>query len=922
MPDIDISNGYEEPFLDENTNEYIIQKQFSDFTINQSYENNRKIASMPIDLYHDSDTCQGLKRAYDWTTSITRPVAYTAAENSLYLSTLTIANRNNSELNEALQETLKKRYSSFDQIEAVSFDTVKKRLGKTIGIDNIDQITYASLENALKSGYINIVVGGDVITHELSLDQLSAINSLFHSKNDCEEIAKNGIKEIEDALKSLGYDPSVFESMDGAQIKQLADTGKTTFHGKEYKINHLTTNKDGKIKKSSDAVLVENLLAVKQVKLRLKQKEKAKRKTEIKGRQWIDKSFGGADVYQGYIKVKNAVKGATYGCVSLMYIKHYTQHLFDEKVIKSAENAFLKVDLLVHDNIKTGYEHSTKYVNKKERILDKQQERSEKFKKKEEKIQKRHERKKMKLKEKIETSKPVSYAKNTKPGKEISKKVERVHQKSSYRRTNFRSKHKIIDKGLTGVEKVSSFFKNFKKEFLEFLNAFKELIFEIVKDIFIVLIIYIAIAFLVNQLMILLSAPSTLLEGDENPDSTGQKTITALMEHEDEFLEDIMDVTKYTYTEPSPYDTSQTIKVDKIELKEFVNENGELISDMGIYKEIFTLASRHFENDPDVDLATFENYCIELWDASHEIEVEYEEYEHAVKNDGVEACSNWQSYTHAELTGSEGDWYDSSTGEKCENYSEHCVEVSDTADSWWASCQGHERCFGHLKATVTVVVTTDLDNLMTIDPQKEPSGDWEGWTEENVELAKFMYEQDWTDFGITFPGSATGSLSASEVSDLVAQIAINSGNGSLSSTRLAVIQEALNRIGQYKYSYGANHSASAAGGSGSDCSGYVGQVLYQSGGYQGFGTSWGGATSFINIGTQVSPDQIQPGDIIVKNGAAGGATSSTNHVVIYVGLINGEPMVAECTTYHGISGSQLNPLSKVANYEYWIHMDY
>lgn len=922
MQDTNNGNEYEEPFIDENANEYVIQKQTSDIAINQSYEKNRKIASMPIDLYRDSNACQGMKKAYDWTTSITRPAAYAAAESSLFLSTVAIANRNNSELNEALQETLKKRYTSFDQIEAVSLDTVKQRLAQTIGIDNTDQITYASLENALKSGCINIVVDGEVVTHELSLDQLSTINSLFHAKNDCEEIAKNGIKEIEDALRTLGYNPSIFENMDGAQIKQLVNTGKTTFHGKEYKINHLTTDKNGKIRKSSDAVLVENLLAVKQVKLKLKQKEKAKQKAEIKGRQWVDKSFGEADVYQGYVKVKNAVKGATSGCVSLMYIKHYSQHLVDEKILKTAENAFLKVDLLVHDNIKTGYEHSTKYVNRKEKILDKQQERSEKFKKKEEKIQRRRERKKMNLKEKVQTSKPVSYVKNTNTGKAISKKMDKIHQKSSYRRANFRSKHKIINAGLSSVEKVSYFFKNVKAKLLDFLNAFKELIFEAVKDIFIVLVIYIAIAFLVNQLMILLSAPATLLEGDENPDSTGQKTITALMEHEDQFLEDIMDTTKYTYTEPSPYDSSQTIRVDKVELKEFVNENGELISDMGIYKEIFTLASRHFENDPDVDLSTFENYCIELWDASHEIKVEYEEYEHAVQNDGVEACSNWQSYTHSELTGSEGDWYDSSTGEKCENYDEHCVEVSDTADSWWASCLGHERCFGHLKATVTVVVTTDLENLMAIDPQKEPSGDWGGWTEENIELAKFMYEQDWSDFGITFPGSATGTLSASEIADLVAQIALNSENGSLSSTRLAVIQEALNRIGQYKYSYGANHSASAAGGNGSDCSGFVGQVLYQSGGYQGFGTSWGGAANFVNIGTQVSPDQIQPGDIIIKNGSAGGATSSSNHVVIYVGLINGEPMVAECTTYHGISGSQLNPLSKVANYEYWIHMDY
>lgn len=912
----------EPPIIDDEADEVLIQRQAIDLSAQSNYDANRKVAKIPLDMYNDSDVCQGMKKAYDWMTCVSRPEAVTSVSCSIYTAGHAFSNRDNTELNTALRETIGAKYTAFDQIESVSLDALKDRLAGNIGSENVKHLTYAALEEALNTGCLNIIKNGDTASYELSQRELSSINAYLHLNDNAEASCNRGIKEINEALDSLGYDRKMFDHLTDRKLKELLETGKTKIKGKEFKINHLKAGKDGKQIKSTDAVLIENYVLTKDLRKRIKQKEKCKIKQRIKGKEWINKGFHDLDVYQGYLKIKNTFFAVKTACVSSMYIRHYSKHFVDEKIIKKAENTFLKIDLGFHRNAATGYEHTTKFINQKERILDKQQKRTDKFNKRQEKLNKRRERERMTTFEKMKNSKAGKAIGNSKPAKAIGNKKANFRKRISHRYSSFKSRHKVMGHIMTSTEKIFSFLKGIPGKLFEGLMKFKELIIMIAKDAVVVFAVCVAIAYLINVIMTMLSAPSTLIDGEEDPDSTGQKTITAMMEHEDKFLEDIMDVTKYTYTEPSPYDPSQTIKVDSVELKEFVNEYGELISDMGIYKEIFTLASRHFENDPDVDPPTFENYCIELWDASHETKVEYEEYEHAVQDDGVEACSNWQSYTHSELTGSEGDWYDSSTGEKCENYDEHCIEVSDTADSWWASCLGHERCFGHLKATVTVVVTTDLENLMAIDPQKEPSGDWEGWTEDNIELAKFMYEQDWTDFGITFPGSAAGTLSAADVEALIAQITANSEGLTLSPTRLAVIQEALARIGQYKYSYGANHSASAANGAGSDCSGFVGQVLYQSGGYQGFGSSWGGASSFLNIGTQVSPSQIQPGDIIIKNSTPGGTTSSSNHIVIYVGKINGEPMVAECTTYHGVSGSQLNPLSKVANYEYWIHMDY
>lgn len=915
---------YTDTIIDENADEGIIQRQVGDLSNNSYYEKDRQIASIPLDLYKDSDICQGMKKSYDWATSVTRPSAYTAASYSLYTAAHAMSNQDNTELNEALRETLRKDYTSFDQVESISFDELKKRLGKTIGEGNADGLTLAALEGALKTGYINIVENGDTVSHELTFEQLSSINAYFHINDNIDKSCKNGIDEIKEALERLGYDVKTFNKLDEKHLKELVQTGSTQLSGRrKIQINHLTNGKNGEKKKSCDAVLVENYVRTKKVRNAIKQKEQCRIKTTIKGKQWINKAFNDADVYQGYLKTKNAYFAVKSACVASMYIKHYTQHCVEEKVIKKAENAFLKIDLGLHNNSSTGYEHTTKFVNRKEKILDKQQKRSDRFESRQKKIQKRRERKRMSTVQKIKTSAPANHIKSSVVGQTATKASQKIQRGAAHKYGKFKSKHRIMGKVATGIEKTRSAFKAISGHLLDKLGALKGAILKACVLFLLVLIVYMGLVLLVNMIVVFVSAPSTLLDNDES--GTGQRTVTALLEHEEDYIEEAMDPTKYTYTETCPYDSSQTISVDKVELKQFVNERGELISDIGIYKEIFTLASRHFENDPDVDPDEFENYCIALWDATHEKVIEYEEYEHAVENDGEEACSNWQTYTHESLSGSEDNWYDGSTGEQCTNFSQHSVQVSDTAESWWASCLGHERCFGHLKATVTIVVTTDLDELMAIDPQRDPSGEWEGWTEDNIELAKIMYDQDWSDFDITFPGSASGMLTASEVTDLINQLTADylNGNGTtLSPTRLAVVQEALNRIGQYKYVYGGNHSASSVNGNGSDCSGFVGQVLYQSGGYQGFGESWGGASSFLNIGTQISPDQIQPGDIIIKNGAAGGVTSSSNHIVIYVGVINGEPMVAECTTYHGVSGSQLNPLSKVAHYEYWIHMNY
>ena len=92
------------------------------------------------------------------------------------------------------------------------------------------------------------------------------------------------------------------------------------------------------------------------------------------------------------------------------------------------------------------------------------------------------------------------------------------------------------------------------------------------------------------------------------------------------------------------------------------------------------------------------------------------------------------------------------------------------------------------------------------------------------------------------------------------------------------------------------------------------------------------AKSYASVQFNGNWDNLQPGSIVVKNSVAGGATTSSNHVVIYIGKVQMEGDSAprdycvECTTTTDkktgktISGVQLTSESRMnyiaRNYQY------
>ena len=149
----------------------------------------------------------------------------------------------------------------------------------------------------------------------------------------------------------------------------------------------------------------------------------------------------------------------------------------------------------------------------------------------------------------------------------------------------------------------------------------------------------------------------------------------------------------------------------------------------------------------------------------------------------------------------------------------------------------------------------------------------------------------------------------------------------LSSTGLRsdLVNFALSCVGKFYYKYGGSVTDMSNPPPGLDCSGFVSYVLKANG--LGSGARYnaaGIAAAFRSVDFGGNYDNLQPGTLIVKNNHAGGATTSDNHVVIYIGKVKlpGDSVpthhIVECTTNKstGVSGVQVatsNRMNYIAN---------
>lgn len=171
----------------------------------------------------------------------------------------------------------------------------------------------------------------------------------------------------------------------------------------------------------------------------------------------------------------------------------------------------------------------------------------------------------------------------------------------------------------------------------------------------------------------------------------------------------------------------------------------------------------------------------------------------------------------------------------------------------------------------------DIDAACTHPNERE---DWEGWTEENIELTLLKYNMDWEDlYGFDLTTTLGGqALTSADTQEIMEQIRKNYPG--LSEERLSVVERGLNYVGKIGYSQ-THHNCPLEGPcliskSGpcylSDCSGFTSNLWIDELGdiytTDGFRTMLNG---------KFDSSKNLPGDIIVHYDPNG------NHALLYIG---------------------------------------
>lgn len=223
----------------------------------------------------------------------------------------------------------------------------------------------------------------------------------------------------------------------------------------------------------------------------------------------------------------------------------------------------------------------------------------------------------------------------------------------------------------------------------------------------------------------------------------------------------------------------------------------------------------------------------------------------------------------------------------CENYS---VDYD---------CSGHSVtvCFGHKDVEVYVKVLS-MEEMFTNGHLPTATGKtyqsylnvFQGWTEDNQEWARLLYNGDWFDLYGVDPSGGTGYVAGSGMTpEEIAAIIDTYGN--LDATRTAICSDAMSFVGQIPYYWGGKSIAKeyAENGfnatvtpdykgrnkKGLDCSGFVQWIIWRV-----TDVKIGASTSTITEGMQpISATELQPGDL----GLMAVPGSASNHVGIFVG---------------------------------------
>jgi hypothetical protein len=219
------------------------------------------------------------------------------------------------------------------------------------------------------------------------------------------------------------------------------------------------------------------------------------------------------------------------------------------------------------------------------------------------------------------------------------------------------------------------------------------------------------------------------------------------------------------------------------------------------------------------------------------------------------------------------------------------ASVSQRRTSHFASSNGN--CPGHVDLIIHMKIRglEDQKGLYEADPAGSDSAadgadGWEGWTEENRAYALYLSKEDWySKYGLSISMiTMTNPLTPSEIEAYMEKLPEN-----LSETRRKIIEFALSSVGKIPYYWGGKASVPGYEGNrfgtligadtkgrllkGLDCSGWINWVYWS---VLGQSLPYESTSGLALLGTKISRDQLQPGDIVVRTG-------EDAHVIMFLG---------------------------------------
>jgi cell wall-associated NlpC family hydrolase len=220
--------------------------------------------------------------------------------------------------------------------------------------------------------------------------------------------------------------------------------------------------------------------------------------------------------------------------------------------------------------------------------------------------------------------------------------------------------------------------------------------------------------------------------------------------------------------------------------------------------------------------------------------------------------------------------------------------VEDSADaSIKSKTVARNSCPGHIDLIIYMKIRglDEKNGLYAVDaagnaPEQIGAGGWEGWTDENRTYAHNLSYLDWYErYGLSLSIiTMRNPLTAAEIEEYM-----NLLPEDISEDRRAVIEFALSSVGKVPYYWGGKASRAGYEGNqfgslvgadikgrvlkGLDCSGWINWVYWSALGQR---LPYESTSGLAVLGSKISRDQLQPGDIVVRTG-------EDAHVIMFLG---------------------------------------